>query len=174
VARKLDPLSLIIATDQGAIFYFSRQYDRAISQFQSVHEMDPNFPRAYLVIYAYVQQGRYSDALENLEEWRRTFGEQPMTWPMLAYVYGRSGEKEKAQAELKKLEAQNRQQLIDPASLACADLGVGNKEAALGWLEKAYAQHSNGLTGLKVEPAYDPLRSDPRFQELLQRVGLAP
>ena len=74
---------------------------------------------------------------------------------------------------MKNLEAQNRKQPIDPASWAFVNLGLGDNDAALGWLEKAYAQHSNGLTSLKVEPAYDPLRGDPRFQELLQRVGLA-
>jgi TolB-like protein/DNA-binding winged helix-turn-helix (wHTH) protein/Flp pilus assembly protein TadD len=174
-ARTLDPFSLIIAADHGSIFYFSRQYDRAIDQFQSVREMDPNFPRAHLVVDAYAQKGLLADALANLEEWRRTAGEGPETWSMwskFAYVYGRLGQKDKARIELKKLEAVNRTQQIDPAALIQANIGAGNNQAALDWLEKAYAQHSNVLTTIKVEPAYDPLRGDPRFQELLQRVGL--
>jgi TolB-like protein/DNA-binding winged helix-turn-helix (wHTH) protein/Tfp pilus assembly protein PilF len=172
-ARTLDPLSLIIATDQGALFYFSRQYDRSIEQFQGVLEMDPTFPRARMVIDAYVEEGRYADALAGLGAWQRAAGAGPWQSTLLVYVYGRSGQKQKARAELKKLEAENRKQPIDSASMAFANLGVGNKDAALDWLKKAYAQRSNGLTSLKVEPAYDPLRGDPRFQELLQRVGLA-
>jgi tetratricopeptide (TPR) repeat protein len=67
----------------------------------------------------------------------------------------------------------NRQQQVDASYIAGAYLGVGHKDEAIAWLEKGYAQHSNAMTTLKVEPAYDPLRSDPRFQELLRRVGLA-
>jgi hypothetical protein len=83
------------------------------------------------------------------------------------------GQKDKAQAEMRKLEAENRRQPVDPGVMALAYLGVGNKDAALGSLEKAFVQRSNLLTALKVEPVYDPLRDDPRFQELLRRVGLA-
>ncbi|MFZ0643047.1 MAG: winged helix-turn-helix domain-containing protein [Candidatus Acidiferrales bacterium] len=173
MARKLDPLSLIIATDQGALFYFSRQYDRAIEQLQGILEMDPLFPRAHMVINAYVEAGRYGEALAKINDWQRATGAGPGTFSALAYIYGRAGQKQKAREELKKLDAEYRKQPIDPGTMAFANLGVGNKDAALDWLEKAYAQRSNGLTSLKVEPAYDPLRGDPRFQELLQRVGLA-
>lgn len=109
-----------------------------------------------------------------LDDWQRAAGAGVRKSWEFAYVHGCSGQKEKARAELKNLEAENRKQSIDPASWAFVSLGVGDNDVALGWLEKAYAQHSNGLTSLKVEPAYDPLRSDPRFQQLLQRVGLAP
>jgi TolB-like protein/DNA-binding winged helix-turn-helix (wHTH) protein/Tfp pilus assembly protein PilF len=173
LARTLDPLSLIIATDQGALFYFSRQYDRAIEQLQGVLEMDPTFPRAHMVINAYVEEGRYAEALAILDDWQRAAGPGAGRSWEFAYIQGRSGQKQKARAELRNLEAENLKQPIDPASWAFVNLGLGDNDAALGWLEKAYAQHSNGLTSLKVEPAYDPLRGDPRFQELLQRVGLA-
>jgi TolB-like protein/DNA-binding winged helix-turn-helix (wHTH) protein/Flp pilus assembly protein TadD len=172
-ARKLDPLSLIIATDRGAIFYFSRQYDRAVEQYQSVREMDPAFGRAHLVIDAYMQQGRFDEALANLHEWRRESGDGFHTITRLVYLYGRMGQKDKARAELRKLEAINGTQSLDPVPMALAYIGVGDNEAALSSLEKAYTERSNLLTALKVEPVYDPLREDPRFQELLRRVGLA-
>lgn len=173
LARQLDPLSLIIATDQGALYYFSRQYDRAIQQLQGVLELDPAFPRAHMVVIVYVQQGRYAEALASLDKWQQGDGAaQTKPW-MLVYIHGCSGQKEKARAELKNLQAENRKHPVEPYAMAFASVGVGNKEAALDWLEKAYGQHSNGLTSLKVDPAYDPLRGDPRFQELLQRVGLA-
>jgi hypothetical protein len=62
---------------------------------------------------------------------------------------------------------------VDPAAFAWAYAGMGNKDQALAWLDKAYVQHSNHMKTLKVEPGWDPLRSDPRFQQLVQRVGLA-
>jgi len=172
-ARRLDPLSLIIATDRGAILYFSRQYDRAIEQFQGVREMDPSFGRTHLVVDAYLQQGRFAEALANLEDWRRTSGDGIHISSRLVYLYGRMGQTDKARAELRKLEAVNRTQSLDPVPMALAYVGIGDKEAALRSLEKAYAERSNLLTALKVEPVYDPLRDDPRFQELLRRVGLA-
>jgi TolB-like protein/DNA-binding winged helix-turn-helix (wHTH) protein/Tfp pilus assembly protein PilF len=172
-ARRLDPLSLIIAADRGAILYFARQYDRAIEQFQSVLEMDPSFGRAHLGIDAYMQQGRFSEALAKLEEWRRVAGYGTNISSRLVYVYGRMGQKDKARAELKKLEAMNGTPPRDPVALAMAYIGVGDNDAALSSLEKAYAERSNLLTALKVEPFYDPLRENPRFQELLRRVELA-
>ncbi len=170
-ARRLDPLSLIIAADRGAILYFSRQYDRAIEQFQSVREMDPSFGRVRLVVDAYMQQGRFAEALANLEDWRRTSGDGIHISSRLVYLYGRMGQKDKARAELRKLEAMSGTQALDPVLMARAYTGMGNNDAALGALEKGYAQRSNLLTALKVEPVYDPLRDDPRFQELLRRVG---
>ena len=76
-ARQLDPLSLIIAADNGAILYFARQYDRAIERFRSVLEMDPGFARAHLVVAAYVQKGQFKDALSDIEAWRRAAGDAP-------------------------------------------------------------------------------------------------
>ncbi len=170
-ARRLDPLSLIIATDRGATLYFARQYDRAVEQFQTVLEMDPSFGRAHLGIDAYLQLGRFADAQAELEEWRRQSGDGTNIRSRLVYLYGRMGQKDKARAELRKLEAMNGAQSLDPVAMALAYVGVGNNDAALSSLEKAYGQRSNLLTALKVEPVYDPLRDDPRFQELLRRVG---
>ena len=173
-ARKLDPLSLIIATDQGAIFYFSRQYDRAIEQLNGVLELDPMFPRAHMVINAYVEEGRYAEALAKLDAWQRETGwGRGSSSSALAYIYGRAGQKQKALAALKNLKVESRKQPLDPEAWTLVSVAIGDKEAALGWLEKAYAERANGLTSLKVEPAYDPLRDDPRFKDLLQRVGLA-
>jgi TolB-like protein/DNA-binding winged helix-turn-helix (wHTH) protein/Flp pilus assembly protein TadD len=173
-ARRLDPLSLIIAADRGAILYFARQYDRSIEQFQSVLEMDPSFGRAHLGIDAYMQLGRFDEALAKVKEWRRLSGDGTNIRSRLVYIYGRTGQKDKARAELRKLEAMNAARPQDPVAMAVAYIGIGNNEAALSSLEKAYAERSNLLTALNVEPVYDPLRQDARFQELLRRVGFAP
>lgn len=95
-------------------------------------------------------------------------------WSLMAYVYGRTGQLERAQRALEKLEKLVRRSPSQSARTLelNAYLGLGQKEEAIALLQKAYAEHSS-LTTLKVNPAYDPLRSDARFQELLRRVGLA-
>jgi TolB-like protein/DNA-binding winged helix-turn-helix (wHTH) protein/Flp pilus assembly protein TadD len=172
-ARLLDPLSLIIAADNGAIHYFSRKYDLAIEQFKTVRERDPNFSRAGLIRWAYDQKGMLKDALADTETQRRIYGDQPWAWSSLAYIYGRSRQPVRARHALAKLQELNRRRPLDPAIIAWAYLGMGNKDQALSWLEKVYAQHSNLMVTLKVEPAFDPLRSDPRFQNLMRRVGFS-
>jgi tetratricopeptide (TPR) repeat protein len=172
-ARQLDPLSPIIATDNGAILYFSRQYDRAIEQFRAVLGKDPDFGRAGIVSYSYIEKGMYAEALADTEKWRRVYSEGPWYWSVRAYIYGRAGQQERARRELEKLEQLNRRQQLAPVTMVWAYLGVGNKEDTFAWLEKAYSEHSNLMVTLKVEPAFDPLRGDPRFQDLLRRVGLA-
>ena len=171
-ARELDPLSLIIAVDNGQILYFSRQYERAIQQFRAVGEMEPNSPRLHIVNFSYVERGMFPEALADIETWRRVDPSSPWAWASLAYTYGRAGQQPEAQLALDKLLELNRRQQIDPSALICAYIGMDNKDQAFIWLEKAYSQHSS-LTSLKVDPIYDPLRSDPRFQDLLSRVGLA-
>ena len=171
-ASQLDPLSLIVATDHGAILYYSRQYDRAITQFRSVREMDPNFSRTALIERAYEQNGQLSEALTDVRKIQLSnYG--PWAWSELAYFYGKSGQQTQARHAIEKLLEMDQNQQLDPATLMWAYLGMGNTQQTFAYLEKAYAAHSNILVSLKVEPCFDPLRGDPRFQELLRRVGLA-
>ena len=169
-ARRLDPLSLIIATDYGAILYYSRQYDRAIEQFHYVLNMEPRFPRAGLIMDAYTQKGMYTDAEAVIKKFSAE--NAPWYWSKLAYLYGRSGQQKQSQLALEKLLQLSKQQQFDAATIALAYIGAGNKTEAITWLEKAYTQHSNVIVTLKVDPACDALRGDPRFRDLLHRIGL--
>jgi TolB-like protein/DNA-binding winged helix-turn-helix (wHTH) protein len=171
-ARELDPLSLIIATDHAAILYFARQYDRAIQQFRAVLAMEPNFERAHMVVYPYVEKGMFSEALTETGMWRHSDG-RPV-WEVQAYVYGRWGKQEQAQHALAQWNSGNQGRPVVPAVVVFeAYIATGRKEEALALIEKSYREHSNLVTTLKVEPALDPLRGDPRFQEILRRIGLA-
>ncbi len=173
-ARQLDPLSLIIATDHGAILYYSRQYDRAIAQSRAVLDMDPSFDRAVgILLGAYVQEGRFAEALDYIEQ-HHPLADNPSAWVARAEVYGPWGRTAEAQHALARA-----QQLLrgSPSEARKALLPVyvplGRKDEVIALLQKAYAEHSNTVVGIKVDPSYDPLRSDPRFQDLLRRVGLA-
>ncbi|HEX4750329.1 MAG TPA: winged helix-turn-helix domain-containing protein, partial [Bryobacteraceae bacterium] len=156
-ARRLDPLSLIMAADNAAILLYAHQYDRAIQQFRAVLEMEPNFPRAHMLVYAYVQRGMFAEAVAEVDKWR-SMDDDPRNWPVVAYVYGRAGHLTEARGLLTKLEHLYQQQQMDPVGLFLAYVGTDDKEAAFTWLEKAYTARSSDLNSLKVNPIYDPLR----------------
>lgn len=171
-AQELDPLSLIIAADNGAIYYFARQYDRAIARFRGVLDLDPTFNRAHLIVSSYVQQGRFPEAAAALDEWRRA-SDGPWVRASEAYVYGRMGDKTRAQHALEELEKESGASTLEPTALYdTAYAGIGDKDKWLAWLQQSYRDHTSVPTRLKVDPLYDPLRGDPRFQELLRQVGL--
>jgi len=176
-ARQLDPLSLIIATDHGAILYYSRQYDRAIAQLTSVLEMDPNFLRARgLLIYAYMQGGQTSQAMQQIQQWGPLQASGSLwPWAFQAYVYGRTGRAMEAEQWVARLRqpAPNWRHFDHESALLAAYIGTDQRDQAIALLQKAFQEHSNVVIGLKVDPLYDPLRTDPRFERLVERVAPA-
>jgi TolB-like protein/DNA-binding winged helix-turn-helix (wHTH) protein/Tfp pilus assembly protein PilF len=172
LARQLDPLSLIIASDHAVILYYARQYDRAIGQFRAVLAMEPNFVRAHMVVYPYVEKGMFPEALAETGRWRHGDG-SPVS-EVEAYVFGRWRKQEQAERAFAHWKQGSRGRPASTTLVALeAYIATGRNEDAIALIEKSYLEHSNLVTALKVEPALDPLRGDPRFQELLQRVGLA-
>ncbi len=177
-ARVLDPLSLVIATDHGMIFYYARQYDRAIEQLHAVLEMDPTYPRAGRTMdVAYLEKGMSAEVSADLKKWQALAegpaeSENPWFWGNHAYLSGRLGRLEDARHALEKLQTLSRAQHVDPIVLALAYLGMNDKNQSLNWLEKAHAEHSVSLTSVNVDPVYDPLRDDARFQALLRAMNL--
>lgn len=171
-ARRLDPLSMIIAADKAMILYYARQYDGAVTELKTVLGMDPGLGRAHSVRNAYVEQGRFEDALADIESCRQI---EPAIWhwSSLAYVYGRAGRRKDADRALGRLLRLSGREAVDPATVSWAYVGIGDREKALAWLEKACVEHSSIVMTLKVEPGYDKLRGDPRFRDILRRIGLA-
>ncbi len=170
-ALQLDPLSLIVQTDHGVILYFARQYDRALEQFQAVHEMEPNFPRN-MTIYAYVQENQFDRAFRELEALERIDDKGYWIWCAKAYTYGRSGQLDEAKRALEKAKTLSQRSQLDPLTFVAPYIATGDSNEAFMLLDKSIAMHSPGLTALKVDPIYDPLRGDPRFSRLLLRLGL--
>lgn len=171
-ARQLDPLSLIIATDHASILYYSRQYESAVEQCRSVLELDPAYEHAHTaMIPSYVQLGRYDEAIGEIDHLAAR-GEGPWLWAWEAAVDSRSGRVAEASRALAKLEHVAGSRPDRYPTLLLAYSGPGGKERVLKLLESAYAEHSNAIVQIKVDPIYDPIRSDPRFRDLLRRVRL--
>jgi TolB-like protein/DNA-binding winged helix-turn-helix (wHTH) protein len=172
LARRLDPLSLIIASDYASILYDSRQYVRAVKQCRLVLELDPNFNHARdLLLPSYLQLGRYDLAVDEIKLWRaRDPG--PWVWAWTAAVYSRSGHSEEARQALVKLERVSGSRADRTPMLLVAYSGTGQKDGVLDLLQQAYSEHSDAVVQIKVDPMYDPIRDDPRFKDLLRRLGL--
>lgn len=176
-AQELDPLSLIMNFELGIAFYFARNYDQAIEQFQKPLEMDPSFPPAYEFLpAAYEQKGMYDQAIAAFQKAILTRGRPSWFSSMsgLGHVYAVSGKRAEARAVLDELKQLSRQEYVPPDLIALIYAGLDEKDQAFAWLEKAYEDRSFRMSWLKVEPRWDSLRSDPRFADLLRRVGLAP
>jgi predicted Zn-dependent protease len=134
--------------------------------------MDPDVSRAQLIMAAYVEKGRFAEALAQVNLHGRSVS-APWYWEYLAKIHGRAGRQIQAQHALDELLGLHRRKPIDAIVFADAYAGLGDRNQTIAWLEKAYAQHSAELVSLKVNPSYDSIRSDPRFQDVVHRVGLA-
>jgi DNA-binding winged helix-turn-helix (wHTH) protein/Tfp pilus assembly protein PilF len=174
-AQELDPLSLITNTQTGTPFFYMRQYDRAVEQYQKALELDPQFPPArYWLGRAYTQKGDYSEAVECLLPTVAANPRLKAYITPLAYAYAVSGQRSEAVKLLDELREQAKQRSISAYYIALIYAGLGEKDQAFVWLERAYQENADGIIFLKVEPGFDGLRSDPRFHDLLRRMRLAP
>jgi eukaryotic-like serine/threonine-protein kinase len=170
-AKELDPLAPLIAQNLGYRLFFARRYDEAIAELKKVLEIDPNLDYVYMTLgYTYAGKGQFKEAIAAYLEAIRLGDTSTSIQIYLGAAYAQNGEREKAQAILKQL--QTTKEYVSPGELAILYGALGDKEAAFASLEKAYAEHDLQLQFLKADPAFDPLRDDPRFQDLLRRIGL--
>ncbi|MFS8084287.1 MAG: tetratricopeptide repeat protein [Acidobacteriota bacterium] len=171
-AQMLDPLSLIINADLGENYLLARRYDEAIAQLVKTIEMDERFYYAHWQLgIAYQMKGSYPEAIAEYTRARQLSDNQWML-ALLGQAYAVSGNKSDAYKLLAQLKELSRQRYIQPYSFAIIYVGLNDKDQAFQSLEESYQNRGQELTRLKVDPFLDPLRSDPRFQNLLRRVGL--
>lgn len=172
-AHELEPYSLIIATTVGRRVHFGRRYDEAIAAYRSALELDPNFAIAHKWLgIAYAQQGSFADALEELRKATELEPKNTVIRAALAYGYALSGSGAEARKILEGLKAGRR--YVSPYRVAIVYAALGETDQAFEWLEKGYRERDGWLLNLNVDPALDPLRSDPRFARLVKRMGLPP
>jgi tetratricopeptide (TPR) repeat protein len=172
-ALELDPLLLITNVNLGRIDYYEGRYDQAVKQYQRALELDENFMRTHLRLgLAYVQQRRFHEALTEYHRAEEIAGDTPQIKAHIAHVMAVSGKKSEAIAELARLQDRAKRQYVPPYDIALIYVGLGENDKAFEWLEKAYADHSTEMIYFKVEPLLAPIRSDPRYQNLLRRMKL--
>lgn len=170
-ARALDPLSISINFSLGWRLYMARQYDRAIDQLRNTLEMDPSYELPHLVLgQAYEQKGDFSLAIPELRKAVDLSHGAPLMVSALAHAYGRAGNRVEAVKLLAQMELESKKKYVSPYYFAIVYVGLGENEKALDWLDKAFADRSNGLVFMRVEPELDNLHSDPRFIALQQKL----
>jgi len=172
-AVALDPLSLLANHYVARAQYFGRQFDQALETSQRILGMDPNFAIAHLRLgRAYAAKGMYHQAIPEFEEFARLSGDSPLAVASIGNALARSGDRDGAIRILKELAIRSREKRVPPMCFALVHIGLGDKDKAMAWLEKAYKERTDFLLVLKVDTLFDPLRSDPRFADLLRRIHL--
>jgi len=170
-ARELDPLSLGANANVGYMLYFARQYGQAIEQLKRCLEMEKNFGFPHIVLaYIYVSMGQYNEAISEYQESVRLQGDSTSIQCYLGYTLAKAGRRKEAEALRTQLETTK--EYVAPAELAVLYVGLGDRDQALSALERGYTEHDLQLQFLAIEPHYDALRSEPRFKELIRKVGL--
>jgi eukaryotic-like serine/threonine-protein kinase len=172
-AQELDPLSISTQVMAGWMFYYSRQYRRAAEQCEKAITMDPESAGARdCLCLSYMDEKEYGKAIKEGQEAVSFSGNDSARAVDLAQAYAQSGNKAAARDILKEWGGQR--SYVPPYFFAEAHIALGDKAQALTWLEKAYIDHDPYLSGLGVDPAFDSLRSEPRFQSLIRGLGLSP
>jgi serine/threonine-protein kinase len=170
-AHELDPFSIIINSDVGKLLFLARLYDQAEAQLKETLRMDPAFMEAHVWLgIVYLMKQRFDEAIAEFK-----IGEVNGLQGLMAYAHGKAGRKTEARQMLeatKKLLAQRGD--MDNVWLTCAYIGMGEKDRAIACLEQDCENHATVAVSLKSNPLFDPLRSDPRFIELMHRVHLTP
>jgi TolB-like protein/DNA-binding winged helix-turn-helix (wHTH) protein len=172
-ALELEPLQLVAGLHLGWHYLYARQYDQAIEQFRKTLELDPTFPQGQrYTAWAYLQKGMHTEAIAALRQALSSVDRNPEIEGELGHALGAAGRRAEALATLESLRDLSATRYVSPYSIALVHAGVGNRDEALAWLDKAYAERSDYMPYLSLEPMLDGLRSDHRFAALVGRVGL--
>jgi len=174
-ALEFDPFNLVLNFAMAKSLYMGRRYDESIQQGRKMLEMEPRFPLAHWQLgVAYAEKGMYREAISELEQDKALTHGHPLPLSYLGNILARSGDRSRALQALEEMKTVSKQKYTTALGFARIYAGLGDKEQAFAWLEKAYEERSSGLYLLNVDPIWDPLRSDPRFNDLLRRIGLSP
>ncbi len=181
-ALELSPFDILFNIHLGWHYLYARQYDQALDQIEKTIEMDKNFAQTYPWLGLILEQkGRYPEAIAAFQKAIKLFpGGSSIAEAELAHTYAVSGDREKAQKIIAELQELSKSKYVSSFQIAAIYAGLSaspartEKDQAFAWLEKAYAERSDGLVNLENEQRFDSLRSDPRFTDLARRVGLIP
>lgn len=173
IAHNLDPLSLIVNTEVGWAFYSSHQYSPAIDAFQSVLDLDQNFARAHTRLgMVYVAEKNFRNAMEEFKKAQDLSGPDAYIDGLLGYAQARAGNMGAARKLLLDLTRRSRSEYVPAFSMALICIGLHDNDRAFGWLTESFQERSTYMVYAKTDPLLDSIRSDPRFDGLMDRMGL--
>jgi len=172
-SQELDPLSLIISVAIGWANYMARRYDDAIEQLRRTVELEPHYPVTYWILGVLLRKmGQLEQAIAEGEKGVKLSGGSPLMSAALAQTLATAGERAKAIQILDDLTNLAKEKYVSPYFFAGIHIGLGEHDRAMEFLEQSYNELSHWLIYLHIDPSMDPLRSNPRFQDLLGRIGL--
>jgi tetratricopeptide (TPR) repeat protein len=170
-AVELQPHSSTSISLLGLTYYFARQEDEALAQYRLALQFNPSHLLTFFFLgYLYEQQGKYEDAISAFQKGVELA--QGAGLAHLGHAMAVSGNRDEAHRILERLQSRSAKAYVSPLDIAIVYIGLGDREPAFLWMERAYEDHSQWLEQLKVDPRYDSLRSDPRFGSLLKRIHL--
>jgi eukaryotic-like serine/threonine-protein kinase len=173
-AQQLDPLTLIISSVVGVVLHYAHQYKQAVDEYRKILEMDPNFlPARTFCGAAYTQLGMHKEAIAEQRACIAAAGKTPLVMATLGYALARAGDTEGAEQTLRELRELGQQRYVSPFFLAQIHGSLGQVEETLDCLEKACEERFHRMASIKVDSMLDPVREHPRFQRLLEKVGLS-
>ncbi len=171
-AEELDPLSPVIRADLGDDLLYARRYDEAIARLRRTLTLEPKFQYAHWVLgSAYDLKGMYGEAIAEYQK-ALQISDDPWIRALLARASALSGQRAEALKILEQLKADSARRFVPAFAYVQLYIGLSDKDQAFAWLEKDFAEHSYHPANYKVDPMLDPLRPDPRFADLVRRVGL--
>jgi len=174
IVQETDPHRLVaVHTTRAAAYYFGREYQRAVEECEKAEQLDPEFFMLHFIAgRAYMRLNEHAKAIAHLKQARTETGEMPLMDAALGLAYAVSGKKAETMKLAEAFKSAAKKRYIPPTYFGMLFAGLGDKDKAMMWLEKAYDDRADGLTWLNVEPMLDEVRSDPRFQDLIRRIGL--
>ncbi|HLG16368.1 MAG TPA: tetratricopeptide repeat protein [Blastocatellia bacterium] len=174
-AAELDPASPVIDIERGWQYLYEREYDRAIEHLRKARYKDPRWSAASLPLArAYNANGMYAEAIAELTRGTQLISNSPALRAEMGCAYAGSGRRDEALRILNELKQRAAQEHVDPAFIALIHASLGQRDQALAELENAYVDRSPRLSFIKADPGFDSLRRDPRFADLVRRMGFAP
>jgi tetratricopeptide (TPR) repeat protein len=173
-AQVLDPLSFIINVGVGWCMYHARRYDDAIQQYRKALDLNPDFPLTHCTLgMTFVQKKMYEEALAEFNKAKALPGSPAFAMANIGGAYALSGRRTEARQVLAELQQSAKQHYIPAIYMAAIYTALGDRNEAISWTQKGYEERSDYMVYLKTEPWVDSLRTDPRFQHLLQLIGSA-
>lgn len=173
-AQQLDPLSLPVNTTVAHLYYYSRQYDRAILECRRVLEIDRFVNTHAFLGMSYEQKGLYPEALAEFQKALALSNNNPAVVAMIGHTLALSGKRDEATKLLTSLQKRAQTEYVPAYCLAVIAIGLGDEATAFKYLEKSLEERYREMVFLNIEPRFDPIRQDPRFAHLLRKVGLLP